>query len=80
MKTYTRCTVRGHAVEFKINAGSGFVAVGVDGWLVGNYATAKQAIGQAMEKVRQIEGWLPTAPKMPAKARQAVEELQGAGC
>lgn len=79
MKNYTRCTVRGHAVEFKVNAGSGFVSVGVDGWLVGNYATAEQAICQAMETVRMIESEL-TAPTMPAKARRAVAELQGADC
>jgi hypothetical protein len=77
MKTYSRCTVQGHAVEFKRNPGSGYISAGVNGTLVGCYATAARAISEAMETIRMIEGGL-AAPKIPARTRRAVEALAAA--
>lgn len=75
MANYTRCTLRSKAVEFRRNY-SGMIAVGVDGWLVGNYWTAAEAVLAASESVRVAAGCGDRAPTIPARTRREVDDME----
>ena len=71
---YTQCTILKHLVEFKIIQTSGYIAVGIDGRLVGNYENDAEAIVSALEHVRVVEGMLKR-PMLPGRVRSALREM-----
>lgn len=75
MAKYTRCTLRSKAVEFRQNY-SGMIAVGVDGWLVGNYWTAAEAVLAASECVRLAHGCGTRTVTIPARTRRLVDDME----
>lgn len=54
MTNYVKCQLLNRAVEFK-SLSSGYISVGVDGTLVGNYPTVNWAMFEAAEHVRMLE-------------------------
>lgn len=71
MTDYIKCSVLNRSVEFK-KLESGYISVGVDGTLIGNYPTARQAILEAADHVRLIERE-KRRPTIPEAVWQAVE-------
>jgi hypothetical protein len=75
--TFTSCTMRGHTVGIKLFGPQhcrGY-AVGVDGWLVGNYDDPDQAIAAAREQVRMLGGGVMGPPSVSQRFRDAVHAL-----
>jgi hypothetical protein len=70
---YTQCTILKHLVEFKLLS-SGYISVGFDGWLVGNYENDAAAIVAALEQVRLFEG-LTRRPMLPGRVRAELREM-----
>jgi len=71
--TYAQCKIVDHAVEFK-RLSSGYISVGVDGTLVGNYASDAEAIVAALEHVRVVEHMLER-PLLPNSVRKTLREM-----
>lgn len=71
--TYTQCKILNHTVEFKLLS-SGYISVGVDGWLVGNYESDSAAIVAALEHVRLADG-MTKRPLLPGRVRAAMREM-----
>jgi len=71
--TYTQCTILKHSVEFKLLS-SGYISVGVDGWLVGNYENDSEAIVAALEHIRVAEG-MTKRPLLSGRARAELREM-----
>ena len=69
-----KCTMRGHRVAIGLTANL-MHQVGCDGYLVGNYKTAEQAIFAAQEYVRMKAGGVHRMPRVTQKFRDAVAEL-----
>lgn len=74
MTQYTSCKVLNHTVEFKMTPTSGYISVGVDGRLVGNYPTVREALFEAAEHVRMVEH-ARVRPTIPEETWLAVEEF-----
>jgi len=72
--THTECTILKHKVEFKAIPTSGYIAVGIDGRLVGNYENDAAAIVAALEHVRVVDG-LMNRPMLPGRVRSALREM-----
>lgn len=70
---YTKCTVLDHSVEFRLLS-SGYYSVGVDGILVGNFKTPRQAALEAAEHVRLLEH-SNRRPSIPEETWEAVERF-----
>jgi hypothetical protein len=66
-----------HDIEFKAIPTSGYISVGVDGWLVGNYENDSAAIVGALEHVRVIEG-LEKRPLISNRIRKNLREMVAA--
>ena len=75
--TYTQCTILKHLVEFKLIPTSGYISVGVDGRLVGNYGNDSEAIVAALEHVRVVEGRLDR-PMLPGRVRNDLRAMVAA--
>lgn len=75
--TYTQCTILNREVEFKLVPTSGYISVGVDGCLIGNYANDAEAIVAALEHVRVAEGRLDR-PMLPGRVRNELREMMAA--
>jgi hypothetical protein len=75
--TYTKCSVLNHTVEFKLIPTSGYIAVGVDGRLVGNYGNDAEAIVAALEHVRVVEGSLDR-PMLSGRVRTELRKMMAA--
>ena len=75
--TYTQCTILKHLVEFKVIPTSGYISVGVDGRLVGNYENDAEAIVAALEHVRVVDGRLDR-PMLPGRVRNDLREMAAA--
>ncbi len=73
MKNYHKCQLLGRTVEFK-SLSSGYISVGVDGTLVGNYPTVNHAMFEAAEHVRVMEKQ-SMRPKLSEATWAAVEAL-----
>ena len=71
--SYAQCKIVDHAVEFK-RLSSGYISVGVDGSLVGNYANDAEAIVAALEHVRIVEHMLER-PLLPNSVRKTLREM-----
>jgi hypothetical protein len=74
---YTQCTILKHKVEFKLIPTSGYISVGVDGWLVGNYENDAEAIVGALEHVRVVDGRF-ARPMLPGRVRKELREMTAA--
>jgi hypothetical protein len=74
---YTQCTILKHKVEFKLIPTSGYISVGIDGWLVGNYENDAEAIVAALEHVRVVEGRF-ARPMLPGRVRKELREMTAA--
>lgn len=70
---YTQCKIMNHTVEFKLLS-SGYISVGVDGWLVGNYESDSAAIVAALEHVRLADG-MTKRPLLPNRVRAALRQM-----
>jgi hypothetical protein len=75
--TYTQCTILKHTVEFKLIPTSGYISVGIDGRLVGNYENDAEAIVAALEHVRVVEGRLDR-PLLSGRVRNQLREMMAA--
>lgn len=74
MTNYTRCTLIGREVEFKLVPVTGLIAVGVDGRLIGNYESDSEAIVAALEHVR-VTCNLSRRPLMPGGVRNDLRSM-----
>lgn len=74
MSGYAKCKVLNHTVEFKMIPTSGYISVGCDGWLVGNYQTVREAMFAAAEHVRMVEHDRER-PTIPEETWLEVEEF-----
>jgi hypothetical protein len=74
---YTQCTILKHLVEFKIIQTSGYIAVGIDGRLVGNYENDAEAIVAALEHIRVVDGRMDR-PMLPGRVRNELREMNAA--
>ena len=72
--TYSQCTILKHLVEFKATPTSGYIAVGVDGRLIGNYENDAEAIVAALEHVRVVEGMFER-PLLPGRVRSDLRKM-----
>ena len=77
MTQYTSCNVLNHTVEFKMIPTSGYISVGCDGRLVGNYQTVREAMFAAAEHVRVMEN-KSMRPNIPEETWLAVEGFAAA--
>lgn len=75
---YTFCEILNHKVEFKTIPTSGYISVGVDGRLVGNFGSDAEAIVAALEHVRLAEGRLDR-PMLPGRVRNELREMVAGG-
>ena len=74
MENYTRCTLVGREVEFKLVPVTGMIAAGIDGRLIGNYESDAAAIVAALEHVR-VTCNLAKRPLMPGRVREALRGM-----
>lgn len=70
------CTIMNHSVEFKLLP-SGYISVGIDGWLVGNYANDAAAGIAALEQIRVADGLLDR-PLLPGRVRAGLRRMAAA--
>jgi hypothetical protein len=77
MTQYTSCKVLNHTVEFKMIPTSGYISVGCDGRLVGNYQTVREAMFAAGEHVRVMENQ-SMRPNIPEETWLAAEGFAAA--
>jgi hypothetical protein len=73
MTNYVKCQLLNRTVEFK-SLSSGYISVGVDGTLVGNYPTVNRAMFEAAEHVRVLENQ-SMRPNLSEATWAAVEAL-----
>lgn len=72
--THTKCKVMNHVVEFAVIPTSGYISVGIDGWLVGCYQSDAEAIAEALERIRLSDG-LSKRPLLPGRVRKNLREM-----
>lgn len=76
-KTTARCSYRGHKLEVCVSS-TGFLSVGIDGWLIATAMEPTTALHEISERLR-LQACEHAPPKLPKRFRDRVHAIANGG-